>query len=137
MPKFSLKSKSHLQTCHSDLQVLFNEVIKSWDCLILEGHRGKAAQDKAVREGNSKTPWPTSKHNKAPSLAVDVAPYPLPDWKKQSDFVYFAGFVQGIARKLYDENKIKHLIRYGGDFNKNHRISDSTFFDLVHFEIIL
>lgn len=129
MPNFSLASKTKLLTCHPELQRLFNEVIKHWDCQILEGHRGKEAQNKAFREGNSKLQWPKGKHNKLPSLAVDVAPYSI-DWKDTQRFIYFAGFVKGVAATL----GIK--LRYGGDWDSDTQMTDENFRDLVHFEII-
>jgi len=129
MPNFSLASKTKLLTCHPELQRLFNEVIKHWDCQILEGHRGKEAQNKAFKEGNSKLQWPKGKHNKLPSLAVDVAPYPI-DWKDTQRFIYFAGFVLGVAAML----NIK--VRYGGDWDSDTQMTDERFRDLVHWEIV-
>ena len=41
MPKFGSKSKQRLSTCHEDLIDLFNEVIKYFDCSVLEGHRNE------------------------------------------------------------------------------------------------
>lgn len=58
MPYYSERSKKRLETCHEDLQKLFNEVIKHFDCTILCGHRGQEEQDKAFAEGMSfKFPW--------------------------------------------------------------------------------
>ena len=74
MPLFSQTSKARLSTAHPDLQRLFNEVVKHWDCTIVCGHRGKEEQDKAFAEGKSKVKWPNGRHNKLPSLAVDVMP---------------------------------------------------------------
>jgi len=129
MPNFSLASKTKLLTCHPELQRLFFEVIRHWDCQILEGHRGKEAQNEAFKKGNSKLQWPKGKHNKLPSLAVDVAPYPI-DWKDTQRFIYFAGFVLGVASQL----GIK--LRYGGDWDRDTQMTDEKFRDLVHWEII-
>jgi peptidoglycan L-alanyl-D-glutamate endopeptidase CwlK len=79
MPKFSIKSMQRLSTCDNDLQALFYEVIKEFDCTILCGYRNEADQNKAFKEGKSKLKFPNSKHNCSPSRAVDVAPYPI-DW---------------------------------------------------------
>lgn len=84
MPKFSAKSLSKLKTCHPLLQEICHELIKTYDFSVNCGHRGKAEQDKAVRDGASKAKWPTSRHNKTPSLAVDIYPYPFPGWGKGS-----------------------------------------------------
>ena len=78
MPEFSQKSLNKLQQCHPQLQQLFLEVIKERDCTVICGYRGKAEQDEAFYSGNSKVKWPNGKHNKFPSLAVDVWPYPYP-----------------------------------------------------------
>ena len=77
MPKFGQTSKENLSTCHEDLQELFNEVIKHWDCSVVEGYRDEERQNKAYREGNSKVKYPNGKHNRIPSNAVDVVPYVL------------------------------------------------------------
>lgn len=135
MYKFSKSSLSRLETCHGDLQILFRTVILHRDCTILAGHRQKAEQDAAYTSGNSQLKWPKSKHNALPSLAVDVINYPI-DWKKHNDIIYFAGFVMGIADILYSKNAMRHKIRWGGDWNQNHKVSDERFLDLVHFELI-
>jgi len=128
MPQFSVVSQNALATAHPDLQRLFNEVIKHKDCMVLIGHRDQAAQDAAVAAGNSKTPWPTSKHNSIPSLAVDVVPVPL-NWNDKSAFDYFGGFVLGVAGMLGIS------IRWGGDFGMNDNLHDDKFVDMPHFEL--
>jgi peptidoglycan L-alanyl-D-glutamate endopeptidase CwlK len=133
MPTFSRISAERLSTAHPDLQRLFNEVIKHFDCVVLCGKRSKEEQDKAVAEKKSKTPWPQSKHNTTPAAAVDVAPYNdqnLPvDWNDIGRFYYFAGFVMGIASQMGIN------IRYGGDWDKDTQVKDETFKDLPHFEL--
>ena len=101
MPKFSQESFSRLSTCHIDLQVVFFEIVHTVDCAILEGHRGQLEQDKAYADGKSKLKWPLGKHNTMPSLAVDVAPYPV-NFTDTKRFYYFAGFVIGTALRLKD-----------------------------------
>lgn len=135
MPKFSQESFSRLSTCHPDLQALFYEVIKTFDCQVLEGYRNKEDQDKAFAAGNSKLEWPDGKHNKQPAMAVDVAPHPV-EWNNYKRFYWFAGYVMGIAQKLKDEGKITHAIRYGGDWNSDKNIDNETYKDLVHFELV-
>ena len=128
---FSEASKMQLATCHPDLQRLFNEVIKYWDCKILEGHRGEKAQHDAFASipQRSKVDWPHGKHNKLPSLAVDVAPCPI-DWNDIHRIYCFSGFVLGMAVTM----GIK--IRWGGDWDRDTEVKDNTFNDLVHFEVI-
>jgi peptidoglycan LD-endopeptidase CwlK len=129
MPVFGQLSKERLETCDYDIQRLFNEVIKYWDCKILEGHRGQEAQHAAfiAKPQRSKVDWPHGKHNSLPSMAVDVAPYPV-NWNDYNRLYYFAGFVLGIAKMM----KIK--IRWGGDWDSDTEVSDNKFNDLVHFE---
>ena len=54
MPKFGTRSRERLDTCHQDLQTLFEAVIEEVDCSVICGHRNKADQDKAFASGNSK-----------------------------------------------------------------------------------
>lgn len=136
MPKFSTISQQKLFTCHQDLQVLFREVIKYYDCTVLEGFRNEADQNKAVAEGHSKLKWPNGKHNKSPSCAVDVIPYPI-NWKDEDRHRVFAGFVLGIAAMLKEQGKITHAIRWGGSWNGFDTLNKPGMLnDLVHFEVV-
>ena len=130
MPKFSKRSLDKLNTCHPDLQKLFNEVIKYMDCTILCGYRDKEFQNKAYKEKRSKLKYPRSKHNKIPSLAVDVVPYPI-DWNNINMFYFFAGFVKRTAISLGIP------IRWGGDWDGDNDIRNQTglFLDLPHWEM--
>lgn len=132
MPMFSEISKARLATCHPWLIKLFEEVIKEYDCSIICGERTKEEQDRAVAEGFSKAPWPTSAHNKRPSMAVDVAPFPL-DWSEREHrrFYHFGGYVLAVAQRM------NIPIRWGGDWNGNMDFKDQTFNDLPHFQLIL
>lgn len=135
MPKFSKSSFTKLSTCHPDLQVLFYEVIKSFDCQIIEGYRKEEDQEQAFRNGRTQLHWPHGKHNSQPSMAVDVSPWPL-EWGNNNRFYWFAGYVMGIAQKLKDEGKMTHAVRYGGDWDCDKSIDDQGFKDLVHFELV-
>lgn len=126
---FGRRSIERLDTCHPDLQRLFYEVIKYYDCTILCGIRSKEDQDQAVREGRSKLLWPRSKHNVAPSLAVDVAPFPV-DWSDHSRFYHFAGYVMATADRLGIKT------RWGGDFSMDLKFKDEKFIDLPHWELL-
>ena len=132
MPSFSQKSLEKLNTCDPRLQKVFNEVIKHYDCTILEGHRDEATQNEYYRTGKSKLQWPNGEHNKIPSKAVDAAPFIQGkgiDWKNSSNFYLFAGFVLGVASTMGIN------LRCGADWNGNRDTSDQTFNDLVHFEL--
>lgn len=136
MPKFSKSSHSQLETCHPELQLLFNKVIKFFDCQVLEGFRNEQDQEKAFNEGSSKLLWPNGKHNRMPSRAVDVSPYPV-IWNNLARFYWFAGFVLATAAALKEQGKMTYDIRYGGDWNRNYDITDEKGLrDLVHFELV-
>ncbi len=128
MPRFGKTSRKRLKTCDEDLQVLFEEVVKYFDCSVIEGHRNEARQNKAFEDGNSKVKFPNGRHNSKPSKAVDVAPYPI-DWEDRERMTYFAGFVKGIAYMMGIP------IRWGGDWNNNTILKDNNFDDLPHFEL--
>ena len=128
MPRFGKRSISRLKTCDQKLQELFYEVVKHFDCSIIEGHRGEERQNKAFADGKSKVKYPNGKHNQNPSIAVDVAPYPI-DWSDRDRFQYFGGFVLGVAKEMGMN------IRWGGDWNQDTHTKDNKFDDLVHFEI--
>jgi hypothetical protein len=120
MPKFSKSSQSKLATCHPDLQRLFNEVIKHVDIIIICGHRGQEEQDKAFANHTSMLKWPNGKHNKTPSLAVDVMPYPL-EW----DNILRVREVAMIIKQIASDMNIP--VKWGGDWK--------SFKDLPHWEI--
>ena len=128
MPRFGRRSRKNLETCHEDLQALFNEVIKYFDCTVIQGHRGEEEQNKYFDEGKSKVRYPNGRHNASPSNAVDVVPYPI-DWDDTDRMYYFSGFVKGIASQMGIP------IRWGGDWNDNTEVKDTNFKDLPHFEL--
>lgn len=129
MPHFGSVSNMRLSTCHPDLQELFREVVKHFDCSVLCGFRNEAAQTNAYETGKSKAQWPESFHNQTPSLAIDVAPYPI-DWNDIKRFYMFVGFVRGVAARM------KIDIRCGADWNGDTEVKDNNFNDLPHFELI-
>lgn len=133
MPTFSQSSLDQLATCHPDLQKIAHAAIALFDFTVLEGFRDKAKQDAAVKAGNSKTPWPTSKHNASPSLAMDCAPYPI-DWsgtqKSLERFVFMHGVFHAVAQQL------GIAVRSGIDWNSNNDMRDEgTFRDYPHLEL--
>lgn len=135
MPKFSQESFSKLSTCHMELQTLFYEVVRSFDCSVLEGYRNEADQEAAFERGNTKIHYPHGKHNGQPSMAVDVAPYPI-EWKNIKRFYWFGGYVMGVAERLKQEGKMTYSVRWGGDWDGDKDIDDQHFNDLVHFELV-
>ena len=126
MPKFGKTSKERLESCHPDLQKVLNEVVKTFDCTVTQGHRKVAEQEKLFKEGKTKVKF--SNHNYYPALAVDVTPYPV-DYENTDRHYYFGGYVLGIAKSMGID------LRWGGDWDGDRETKDQTFNDLVHFEI--
>ena len=128
MPYFGKSSKKRLSTCDDKLQKVFNEVIKHVDCSVLEGHRSKDRQNKLYEEGKTKVKYPNGRHNRQPSSAVDVTPYPV-DWKDRERHTLFAGFVIGVASQMNIN------LRWGGDWDQDFLVVDNRFDDFPHFEL--
>lgn len=108
--KFSKSSLEKLSSCHSDLQLIAHELIKVMDVAVICGHRNEKDQLSAFINGKSKLTWPKSKHNKTPSEAMDIVPYPI-DWNNIPTFIKMCKHVEEIADRL----GIK--IRLGRDFS--------------------
>jgi peptidoglycan L-alanyl-D-glutamate endopeptidase CwlK len=132
MPQYSDRSKKYLGQCDLRLQKVFNEVIKHWDCSIIEGHRDEETQNQYYY-GTPKLSykkWPDGKHNTIPSRAVHAAPYPLPAWKDVDLFRYFGFYVKGVADAMGIQ------ITWGGDWDRDYDTRDQKFHDLMHFETV-
>ena len=128
MPRFGKKSKERLATCDEKLQKVFNKVIQYVDCSVLEGNRNEERQNKLYDEGKTKVKFPNGRHNRYPSKAVDVTPYPV-DWEDRERQTLFAGFVIGVASQMGIN------IRWGGDWDQDFEVQDNKFDDFPHFEI--
>jgi len=130
MYKYSKRSAERLATCHPDIQKVMNEVIKFYDCTIIEGIRTKETQEEYVRTGKSKTM--NSRHlkqNDGYSHAIDVIAYPI-KWNDNPRNYLFAGVVIGISKMLGVD------LRAGADWDGDGETSDQTFNDIVHFELV-
>ena len=138
MPQFGGTSKKNLYECEQDLIDLFEEVVRHYDCSIIEGVRSKEEQNKLFHGGKSKVEWPNSKHNvtdtQPQSRAVDVIPYPavldgVSIWNDLNRFYHFVGFVRGVAAHMGIE------IRCGADWDGDNNLRDQSFNDLPHIEL--
>ncbi len=128
MPKFSTQSLHHLNSCDIRLQWIFNKIISIVDCTIIGGHRDEVRQELLFEDGATRLHYPKSSHNATPSLAVDVAPYPI-DWSDEFRFWWFGGYVLATADVL------GFPLRWGGDWDGDFDFKDQTLVDLVHFEL--
>lgn len=131
MPKVGEQSLKRLDTCDERIQKVLNEVIKHYDFMILEGTRTVEQQQQYYKEGKSKLDGinQKSKHQSYPSLAVDIAPYPI-DWNDSKRFYYLAGLVIATA------NSMGIKLRWGGDWDSDGDFKDNNFNDLPHFELV-
>jgi len=143
MYKYSTQSEEKLKMCDSKIQKVMKKVIKIYDVSIIYGHRCSTQQFELYKKGRIEKKYNVkenywkivdkdkiltncdgydvkSKHNVKPSLAIDVAPYPL-DWNNEYRFYYMAGLIQGVAFSM------KINLKWGGKFMKLK--------DLCHFEI--
>lgn len=109
MPQFGTLSKSRLVTCDPKLQDLAYAAIRLTDFSVACGHRGEQEQNEKFAQGFSQLRWPHSKHNKMPSLAMDLIPWPV-DWGNIGRFQALAKIVKAEAAKL------GIAIEWGGDW---------------------
>lgn len=138
MPSFGQKSKDRLKTCHPDLQKVMEEAIKEYDFTVIYGQRSVEEQFELYKKGrefkdgqwvkvgatvtNLDGKTKKSMHNHSPSLAVDIAPYPI-DWNDLKRFKEMADVVKKAAEKL----GVK--IAWGGDWK--------SFKDYPHVELVV
>lgn len=120
MPTFSANSMAKLRECHPDIQKVLMEAIKVVDFTVLEGYRSNEKQLLMHTQGTSKALPGQSPHNRSPSMAVDIAPWPI-DWEDKGRFYRLAGVIEACASKLGIE------LEWGGDFK--------GFFDGPHFQL--
>ena len=151
MPKYSNSSAENLGTCHPVLQRLFLTLITDVDHTVLCGFRNEEDQN-VLYPRYTKVQWPDSNHNHRPSLAVDVAPYPIvwddtgrikDDELARARFYVFAGHVKQRFIELQKEAKhtesgdsiLKYKLIGGFDWDGDGDFTDQEFNDLPHWEI--
>ena len=145
--EFGKKSKEKLDTSHEDLQKIMTLAISKSkiDFGISEGFRTLERQNDLYEQGKSKIDGinKMGKHNVNPSEAVDIYIYhPDPDTRREiiyntDHLSYIAGVVDASANELFDKGEIKHLIRWGANWDSDGVIAlDHSFDDYPHFEII-
>ena len=134
MAKFSKSSKEKLESCDPNLQILFNYVIRYFDCTVVCGERAEGEQNKAFADGFSTVQYPNSKHNSSPSEAVDVVPYPI-EWNNTDRMRYFIGFAKGIAKMLKEYGTMDKGITTGIDWDNDTILTDQRFNDFPHFQV--
>ncbi len=136
MATLGQKSLDKLATAHPNLQKVVKEAIKHYDFTVLYGNRSVEEQQELFKKGRKiiNGVWQKvgatitncdgvkikSKHNYSPSLAVDLAPYPI-DWNDLKKFKELGKVMKQAAKTVGVE------ISWGGDWK--------SFTDLPHYEL--
>lgn len=134
MRRWSQKSKRVYDELDPRLQVLVTRLRDEVaDISLTCGYRKPLEQNKMFELKRSTKRWPNSKHNRYPSVAVDIAPYPYPQYEPKlwGALGYLAGAAKLIAREEGFE------VRWGGDWDGDGDMTDQNFDDLFHLEILL
>ncbi len=152
--KLGITSRERLATCHRDLQAIMELAItrSNVDFSITQGARsfdlqleyykgGKSKLDPRIESNLLRAKHVTLEGIRDMAEAVDIAIYGPGNLRQEmlydiNSLCYVAGVVQSCARELYDCGEICHLIRWGGNFDKDAVIlKDQSFDDLPHFEL--
>ena len=156
MPAFSKTSMARLETCADAIQDILMEAIKIKDFSVICGHRDEKDQNEAYLNNFSKLKFPQSKHNKLPSIAVDIWPYD-PVLKEalsghpsqiariaaktgkseeevaayiREEFLMLMGIIRAVAHYQGTD------VRFGSDWDDDGYRLDQSFDDLPHFELV-
>ncbi len=127
MPRLSQTSKTRRDTCHQENIDVLDEAIKHYNFSVIWGFRGEKSQNRAFRSGNSRNRWPTSRHNKQPSNAFDIVPYPGGYEASYEEFYEMATYVLAAASML----GVK--LKWGGHW-KNYTGKGDNDRDWAHFQ---
>lgn len=135
MRKWSDKSQAVYDTLDPRLQDVCDYILHEVaDISLVCGHRTQKEQNEAyyAEPPRSKLPWPKSKHNTLPSLALDFQPYPYPARQEKlwAALAYVAGSMKEYARRK------GFKMRWGGDWDGDGDLTDQNFDDLFHVEIV-
>ncbi len=131
MNRFGRNSRKQLSTSDGRLQEIAHIVLKIKDHAVVKGHRTEREQHSAYESGHSQLDWPNGKHNKLPSIAIDVQTYPVPQSEQElrEEQLYLLGLYAGVGH-------MKDIpIRIGGDWDRDGEIADNSFDDFFHVEI--
>lgn len=132
MARFGTGSKHKLSTVHPDLQEIFNEVIKHFDCTVTAGIRTEAEQKALYAKGRTEpgnivtnADGVKNKSMHQSGNAVDCVPYPEM-WSDETKLRELGWFVKGVAADLKSQGVITHDLVWGGLWD---------FVDMPHYEI--
>lgn len=139
--KFSEDSLKRLEGVHPDLVMLVQDVMamQVMDFTVAEGVRTLARQKQLVADGKSRTL--ASKHlvqADGYGHAVDLYPYPINMGllnKSDPREIFRVGALAGLMLAAARRRGI--LIVNGADWDGDGQTLDHTFFDGVHFQLVL
>ena len=132
MNQWGDKSLQVRATLDKRLQKIVDELLQRMDVSLISGYRGKKQQNELFREGKSKLQYPQSKHNRFPSNAVDIQPYPYPT--DERELWAALGYMAGLSEVIAERYGV--TLRWGGDWDMDGDVSDNDFDDLFHLEIV-
>lgn len=162
MPKsYSKRSNKNIDSCDKDWRTILDAVIQIIiiDLVIYQGHRPQEEQFEEYKKGrafidgewviinkkevvtNTDGYTKKGKHNLIPSMAIDFYAY-IPGQPKRAydelHLTYIAATIQTVSRLLYEAGEIKHLVRWGGNWDNDGIIKyDQTLQDLCHCELYI
>lgn len=132
--KLSARSLRSYNELHPMLKKLVDEVLKEADITLVDGSRGRAEQEMALKNGFSKVPFGQSAHNFKPAIAMDVYASPIPSPIDQPQYIKKLITLQmDIIRPT--AKRLSIPIRQGLDWNMNGILTDEKFRDYPHVEL--
>ncbi len=120
MYHFGTSSLRRVEECHPKLQLVLQEAIKHYDFSCIWGYRDRETQNTMYENGASQLRYPDSWHNRQPSRAFDVIPYPFGFAAKDIAFYWQATHILRAAAKVEVD------LNWGGHWKMR---------DLAHFEL--
>lgn len=138
-----------LQNVHSDLITFYLFLKHEYPCnyTIFFGYKNEMYQNLSYEYGESKFKYPDSKHNRTPSLAIDIVFFKY-DPLDYSNYIFTEDSIEKlkeigkigkrISKWLYIKDKIENEIKWGGDFDPpqyQHWEIDS-FYDMYKKEMV-
>lgn len=151
MPRLGTTSMSRLSTAKRDVQTIMMEVVKHFDIMVVECNRTAERQNEHWSKGRKlkfkgadvkkRANWTIinktlivthkdgyeklSRHQKVPSDAIDVVPYPEL-WSSKTRLIEMRGAIKITQERLLAEGKIETLLDNGADLWDG--------FDLPHYQ---
>lgn len=100
MPYLGKRSLANLSTCSWQLQKLVQHASRKADFTIIFGHKGKAIQEEAFKNGYSELHYPHSHHNRSPAEAIDFVPSPYTSYDDVAKFKEIVDVFKEAAEEL-------------------------------------